>query len=124
MSKLYASLRADNWQEVTRRGHGRITAHLRGWNFGVRVELEVDKDGKVTARVEQTGGSNAPAGVVAWEGEEGKPNVHHSPQLEEYRKLHDGLSDMIEGGRLREQDVPDGYQWLVESLAKLAGMGG
>lgn len=42
--------------------------------------------------------------------------------LDEYRKLHDGLSDMVEGGRLREADIPDDYQWLVSSLEKLAGM--
>ena len=43
--------------------------------------------------------------------------------LQEYEKLHDGLSDMVEGGRLREGDIPDDYQWLVQSLAKLTGMG-
>ena len=37
-----------------------------------------------------------------------------------YQKLHDGLSNMIEGGRLTESDIPDDYQWLVESLASLA----
>lgn len=39
----------------------------------------------------------------------------------DYYKLHDGLSDMIEGGRLTEEDIPDDYQWLVETLAALAG---
>jgi hypothetical protein len=37
-----------------------------------------------------------------------------------YRKLHNGLSDMIEDGRLKEADIPDDYKWLVESLAHLA----
>lgn len=37
-----------------------------------------------------------------------------------YRKLHDMLSDMIEGGRLKEEDIPDDYQALVEALAALA----
>jgi hypothetical protein len=37
-----------------------------------------------------------------------------------YRELHDGLSDMIEGGRLDEWDIPDDYRWLVEALAELA----
>lgn len=36
-----------------------------------------------------------------------------------YQKLHDGLSDMIEGGRLTEADIPDDYQWLIESLENL-----
>ena len=34
-----------------------------------------------------------------------------------YHKLHDGLSDMIEGGRLKASDIPDDYQWLIETLA-------
>jgi len=37
-----------------------------------------------------------------------------------YRDLADGLSDMIEGGRLTESDIPDDYAWLVELLAKIA----
>lgn len=40
--------------------------------------------------------------------------------LSAYRRLHDGLSDMIESGRLRPADIPDDYQWLVETLAALA----
>lgn len=42
--------------------------------------------------------------------------------LKAYHKLHDGLSDMIEGGRLTEGDIPDDYRWLVESLAELGRM--
>lgn len=34
-----------------------------------------------------------------------------------YERLHDILSDCIEGGRLREADLPDDYQALVEALA-------
>lgn len=37
-----------------------------------------------------------------------------------YAELHDGLSDMIESGRLTAADIPDDYKWLVESLAYLA----
>jgi len=33
-------------------------------------------------------------------------------------KLHDGLSDMIEGGRLQREDIPDDYEWLVSVLEK------
>jgi hypothetical protein len=36
-----------------------------------------------------------------------------------YGELHDGLSDMIESGRLTEGMIPDDYQWLVEKLAEL-----
>ena len=34
-----------------------------------------------------------------------------------YGRLHDGLSDMIEGGRLTEADIPNDYHWLVKQLA-------
>ena len=36
--------------------------------------------------------------------------------VKQYEKLHDGLSDMVESGRLTEADIPDDYQWLVETL--------
>jgi hypothetical protein len=38
-----------------------------------------------------------------------------------YEQLHDGLSDMIEGGRLLRESIPDDYQWLVEKLAMASG---
>jgi uncharacterized coiled-coil protein SlyX len=45
-------------------------------------------------------------------------------QLEEslrrYHRLHDGLSEMVEDERLLEADIPDDYQWLVESLEQCA----
>lgn len=34
-----------------------------------------------------------------------------------YGRLHDFLSDTIEGGRLKESDLPDDYQAIVEQLA-------
>ncbi len=37
-------------------------------------------------------------------------------ELASYRRLHDGLSDMIEGGRLTQADIPDDYDWLLLSL--------
>lgn len=36
--------------------------------------------------------------------------------LEAYFDLHDMLSDMIEGGRLTEADIPDDYQALLEQI--------
>lgn len=42
--------------------------------------------------------------------------------VEAYRRLADGLSDMVEEGRLNEGDIPDDYQWLVEQLAMIAGL--
>ena len=41
-------------------------------------------------------------------------------QLAEYQKLHDMLSDAIEGGRLSEADIPDDYQALVDQLARVS----
>ena len=43
--------------------------------------------------------------------------------LASYRRLHDGLSDMIEGGRLTADDIPDDYRWLAHSLISLAEQG-
>jgi hypothetical protein len=45
-------------------------------------------------------------------------NEHEEYLLVLYAKLHDGLSDMVESGRLTEADIPDDYQWLVEALAE------
>lgn len=36
--------------------------------------------------------------------------------LEVLGRLHDGLSDMLESGRLTEGAIPDDYQWLVSLL--------
>ena len=36
--------------------------------------------------------------------------------LNQYQKLHDGLSDMVESGRLTQADIPDDYHWLVEKM--------
>ena len=42
--------------------------------------------------------------------------------LAEYGKLHDGLSDMIESGRVTRADLPNDYEWLADKLAALAPM--
>ena len=41
-------------------------------------------------------------------------------RLDTYRDLADGLSDMIESGRLSESEIPDDYDWLVDTLAQIA----
>lgn len=43
--------------------------------------------------------------------------------LAKYEILHDGLSDMIEDGRLCEDDIPDDYEWLVHALEQLVIVG-
>lgn len=39
-----------------------------------------------------------------------------------YRRLHDGLSNMVEGGRLDEGQIPDDFRWLKAALARLASL--
>ena len=43
-------------------------------------------------------------------------------RLEAYRELHNGLSDMIEGKRLKREDIPDDYGWLVETLHQIVAL--
>jgi maltose-binding protein MalE len=54
--------------------------------------------------------------------DEMRSHLKLSRKLDLYRKLHDGLSDMIESGRLKESDIPDDYLWLVQILEKAGGM--
>jgi hypothetical protein len=42
--------------------------------------------------------------------------------LAKYRTLFDGISDMIEDGRLSEADIPDDYLWLTTRMTELAGI--
>jgi predicted protein tyrosine phosphatase len=42
--------------------------------------------------------------------------------LNKYRQLHDGLSEMVENGRITENDIPDDYQWLVSLLIEIAAL--
>lgn len=53
-------------------------------------------------------------------GEKAAPLEAEDPRLRRYRDLADGLSDMVEGGRLNEGDIPDDYEWLVTLLARIA----
>ena len=41
-----------------------ITAHVRGWDAGVRVTMEEQGDGRDCAFVDVTGGSNSPERVA------------------------------------------------------------
>src|ERR1017187_1356209 len=40
--------------------------------------------------------------------------------LGKYQKLHAGLVDMVNNGRLKPADVPNDFRWLVDSLTGLA----
>lgn len=59
MSKLYGSMDADRSKTLaTRQASGRISAHLRGWDEGVKVSVWVRSDGKVAVEVSRSTGSN------------------------------------------------------------------
>ena len=58
MSRFYASVSNDRSQ-ITKAGHkDGLTAHIRGWNKGVRVEARIDNNGHDEFRVYKTTGSN------------------------------------------------------------------
>ena len=69
MSKFYGEMRGAAKNSVTRRGHNKLSAHLRGWNKGIEVECSVE-DGVEMYRVYETGGSNNPNGVLIFQTKE------------------------------------------------------
>lgn len=57
--KLAGSLRGWNQAtEVTRYSNEGIEAHLRGWDFGLNIEMRVSEDGIPTYEIWETGGSH------------------------------------------------------------------
>lgn len=42
--------------------------------------------------------------------------MNETQLLKRYTALHDGLSNMIEGGRLTHEMIPDDYDWLLLTL--------
>ena len=60
MSKFYSEMRGAARKTVTRRGHSHLSAHLRGWDKGIRVECSEDDSGREVYKVYETGGSNSP----------------------------------------------------------------
>ena len=65
MSKLYASLDADNRKTTTQCGSRNMTAHVRGWNKGIKVEVEV-VGLKEIYKVYETRGSNNSSGIIIY----------------------------------------------------------
>ena len=61
MSQFYGDLQGQARTKATRRGNKKsgITAHVRGWDVGVRVEGFVNIDGNEVFKVYRTGGSNS-----------------------------------------------------------------
>lgn len=48
--------------------------------------------------------------------------MNETQLLQRYTALHDGLSDMIEGGRLTLEMIPDDYDWLLLTLLDANGI--
>jgi len=69
MSRFYGEMRGAAKNSVTRRGHDSISAHLRGWNKGIKVECSVDQ-GVEVYKVYETGGSNNSNGVLVFQTKE------------------------------------------------------
>ena len=44
----------------------------------------------------------------------------HSELGFKYRRLFDGVNDMIKGGRLSESVIPDDFEWLVKSMKEIS----
>ena len=42
--------------------------------------------------------------------------------MADYRRLLDGLSDMIIGSRLQESLIPDDFEWLTDALARCTAL--
>lgn len=61
MSALYGSIQGERG-EAAKTGNHEMTAHIRGWHIGVRVEARHDEAGDSFA-VYTTGGSNGSTSV-------------------------------------------------------------
>ena len=62
MSRFYGSIEGRRQNPATCCGtvQSGLSAHIRGWNIGVSVEMDVDDQGNDVVKVFQTGGSNSP----------------------------------------------------------------
>lgn len=43
-------------------------------------------------------------------------------RLEAYRKLYDGLSDMVESRRVTREDIPEDYEWLIRAMLDVVAL--
>ena len=58
MSKLYGEMWGASPLRVTRRGHYNMGAYLRGWDFGIDVELSVVTPAVTMVKFNLNGGSH------------------------------------------------------------------
>jgi hypothetical protein len=57
MARFYISTEGRNGGAIHRTGVHGVSAHLRGWEVGAAVDVEIDKDGHDVVRIYRTGGS-------------------------------------------------------------------
>ena len=69
MSKFYGEMRGAAKNSVTRRGHSNLSAHLRSWSKGIKVECSIEY-GREVYKVYEIGGSNNPNGVLVFQTKE------------------------------------------------------
>lgn len=63
MSRFYGNI-TNNRSTVTKCGHkDGLTAHIRGWNLGIRVDSYINEQGQDSFRIYKTFGSNNPSNV-------------------------------------------------------------
>lgn len=61
MPRFYGSIKGNARSEATRRGTARsgIAGHVRGWDLGCQVNMDVDSEGRDDCEIAVTGGSNS-----------------------------------------------------------------
>jgi len=66
MAQFYATVTGNGKSSATKTGTktSGMSAHVRGWEAGVRVECSTRADGKNEFRVYRTGGSHIPDGEL------------------------------------------------------------
>ena len=91
MSRLYVSADSDTIKTLrTARGNGRVSAHARGWNFGVKAQcIAVGDD--IAVYVDRTSGSSeATAPRTIAEFYESAPDVYFYPVNGDTLETEDG----------------------------------
>ena len=57
MAKLFGEMKGARGA-VTRCSNSKLTSHVRGWNLGIKVFADIDKDGNEVFEIYQSKGSN------------------------------------------------------------------
>jgi len=89
MARFYGEMKGQGRHPVTCTGHRGlgITAHIRGWNIGVQVEIAESSDGRDLIRICKTGGSNNPTPgdrlVLLYDGVSPTNQLTHEQEIDE-----------------------------------------